>query len=83
MAIAFRPRTAVGMCDLRYESATLDRYPAQDSKNMPLPEKEMPLFAFPYGLRLEFANENKYVNYVYVYVFGGLSLYVIVAIFHI
>ena len=27
---------------------------------MPLPAKEMSLFAFPYGLRLEFANENKF-----------------------
>lgn len=28
-ALGYHVRTPVGLCDLRYESATLDRYPAQ------------------------------------------------------
>eukprot|EP00605_Chrysophyceae_sp_TOSAG23-4_P000418 GSChrysophyteH1.ASY1.ANO1.474.1 assembled CDS len=58
--LVYHTRAPVGLTDLRYNSATLERYPQQDNKTFPLPHNELPLFAFPHGLRLEFESSNRY-----------------------
>jgi len=60
MAIGFHFRPPVGLTNLRYVSKTLDRYPKHDNKSFPLPENELPLFAFPHDLSLNFESSNRY-----------------------
>jgi hypothetical protein len=58
--IGYHQRQALGLTDLRYHSATLERYPEYDNVSFPLPQNELPLFAFPHDLRLEFESSNRY-----------------------
>jgi hypothetical protein len=61
--LAYRKRAPVGICDMAYEAATLDRYPRQDHSgegSMQLPETELPLFAFPNGMRLKYRPMEDY-----------------------
>ncbi len=60
MTIGYHSRRPLGLTDLRYNSATLERYPENDNKDFPLPQNELPLFAFPHDLRLEFESSNRY-----------------------
>ena len=75
--LAYHQRPAMGLCDLQYESATLDRYPAKDPhKGLALPAQELPLFAFPHDLRLEYSNLNRFplpvfFTFVFTDAFGG------------
>ena len=71
VAIAYRLTEPVGLCDLHYEAATLDRYPQEDDVNMPLPVVELPMFAFPYGLSTDFTVKNNYPvpNFFFTFVF--------------
>ena len=58
--IAYRNCVPLGLCDLRYESATLERYPAVDLPEHELPSKELPLFVFPHQLELQTASLDQY-----------------------
>lgn len=60
IGIAFHLRSGIGLCDIHYETACLDRYPRIDYPNLPLPEKELPSFAFPMIMKLEITSSNKY-----------------------
>lgn len=60
VCICYHRRGAMGLCDLRFESATIDRYPQQDNKGLPLPANELSLFAFPHDLRLEYGALNRF-----------------------
>ena len=52
--------TPLGICDLSYEYATIDRYPLKDQKNSELPVNELPMFGFPHGLKLHYGNRQRY-----------------------
>jgi len=58
--MAFNMINGLGICDLRYESVTLDRYPSEDHKGISLPMKELPMFAFPHDLRLKYSEEGRF-----------------------
>lgn len=58
--MAFNTIYGLGICDLRYESLTLDRYPSEDHKGISLPVKELPMFAFPHDLRLKYSQEGRF-----------------------
>ena len=58
--VAYRLCVPLGICDLKYESATLDRYPLNDLPNVQLPSKELPLFVFPRDLGLKTAPLDSY-----------------------
>ena len=42
-----------GLCDIPYESFTIDRYPSTDYDDFKLPVNELPMFVFPHGLPLQ------------------------------
>ena len=58
--IAYRKCIPLGLCDLKYESVTLDRYPKEDLPDHELPTNELPLFAFPHDLKLRTAPLEAY-----------------------
>ncbi len=58
--IAYRTCVPLGLCDLKYESTTLDRYPLEDLPDHELPTNELPLFAFPHDLELRTASLESY-----------------------
>jgi hypothetical protein len=45
--LGYHSRNALGICDLRYECGTLDRYPLKDHSGLELPVNELPMFTFP------------------------------------
>lgn len=51
-SIAFNSRPAVGLCNLRFVSTTLDRYPQKNYRDFDLPDKELPIFVFPEDLSI-------------------------------
>jgi hypothetical protein len=51
--LAYHYRPPMGLCDLRYECDTLDRYPQQDHCGLELPVQELPIFTFPHDLRIQ------------------------------
>jgi len=50
--LGFFEEARTGLCDVPYESFTVDRYPKQDHNDFSLPTNELPMFVFPHGLRL-------------------------------
>jgi hypothetical protein len=42
----------MGLTDLHFQTATIDRFPRLDHKEMALPTAELPMFAFPHQLSL-------------------------------
>jgi hypothetical protein len=67
LAVALGPAT--GICDLPFLPQTVDRYPAVDHSDFPLPESELPDFCFPHGLNLQHrlttdAPRPKYFSFV-------------------
>ena len=58
--LCFRRQSPIGICDMSYECSTLDRYPREDIKGLPLPTYQLPTFAFPHGLRLRYSNLEDY-----------------------
>eukprot|EP01034_Spumella_vulgaris_P022474 gene22474-28602_t len=58
--VAYHQRAALGLCDLGYDSATLDRYPQKDYGGLELPVNELPMFAFPNDLRLTYSSLNRF-----------------------
>lgn len=59
-SIGYHQRAPVGLCDLGYDSATLDRFPQQDYGGLSLPVNELPMFAFPDDLRLTYSSLNRF-----------------------
>ena len=60
LRICWHERPPMGICDLRYESATLDRYPPKDSPGIELPVNELPMFAFPHDLSLKWRKKESF-----------------------
>jgi hypothetical protein len=58
--MAYNMINGLGICDLRYDSMTIDRYPIQDHNGIALPVKELPRFAFPHDLRLKYSLERRF-----------------------
>jgi len=58
--ICWHQRPAIGICDLQYESATLDRYPLLDAPGIELPVNELPMFAFPHDLSLKWRKKDSF-----------------------
>lgn len=55
-----QPVTALGLCNVGYESNLLDRIPTKNYKHLSLPEDALPAFMFPHGLRLELCERSQY-----------------------
>lgn len=51
--LAYHHRGPMGLCDLRYECDTLDRYPLRNHSGLELPVQELPIFTFPHDLRIQ------------------------------
>ena len=47
----YHSRNALGICDMRYECGTLDRFPLKDHSGLELPVNELPMFTFPVSLK--------------------------------
>lgn len=58
-ALAYSRCPAMGICDLIYDSATVDRYPKQDHRGSHLPVEELPMFTFPSGMHLTYQSTNQ------------------------
>lgn len=52
--LAYHQIGPIGLCDLGYESATIDRYPLVDNKNFVLPVNELAMFTFPHNIQLKY-----------------------------
>lgn len=51
--LAVRKGLSVGLCDVSLKPRILDRFPAQDYKNFPMPKELIEMFTFPQGIRLK------------------------------
>lgn len=51
--LAVRKGLPVGLCDVSLKPQILDRFPAEDYKNFPLPKELIEMFTFPQGIRLK------------------------------
>ena len=65
VVLSLYEQAPVGICDLGYAASTLDRYPASDHPQCPLPAKELPLFAFPHDMRLKLSYQGKFPVPIY------------------
>lgn len=59
-SFCFHSRGALGICNLTYEYSTIDRYPHIDRKGVELPSNELPMFAFPQGIHLQYLPRQGY-----------------------
>lgn len=51
--LIYHHQKPMGICDLAFQPATLDRYPMKDHQQFPLPATELPIFVFPHYLKLK------------------------------
>lgn len=56
----YHQRSPMGLCDMRYEYNTLDRYPVQDHNGLELPVNELPMFTFPHDLRIKICSKHDF-----------------------
>lgn len=58
--IGYFLQAPVGLCNLQYESLTLDRFPKVDNSSVSLPVKELPMFVFPHELKVRYCSHRDY-----------------------
>jgi hypothetical protein len=58
--LAYHVWTSVSLSDLSYGAATLDRFPRKDHKNLELPVNELPMFAYPQDLRINYRPKGEF-----------------------
>ena len=58
--LAYHVRKPQGLCNVKYEAHTIDRYPQDNYRDMELPVLELPVFVFPHGLQLIESKRGEY-----------------------
>ena len=60
LIIGYHLRAPIALANVSFEAATIDRYPLVDHSALPLPALELPMFAFPHGLKLKYSTKNSF-----------------------
>ncbi len=58
--IGYHLRAPIALANIAFEAATIDRYPLVDHSALPLPALELPMFAFPHGLKFKYSTKNSF-----------------------
>lgn len=78
--IGYHLRAPIALANIAFEAATVDRYPLVNHSELPLPELELPMFAFPHGLQLKYSTKNSFpipifFSFVFTNMKGMLSFF--------
>jgi hypothetical protein len=64
----------MGLTELHFQTATIDRFPRLDHKEMALPTAELPMFAFPHQLSLTRGSISQFpLPVFFTFVFTNVS----------